>query len=41
MRRVTSRMGSHLGAVRPIGRRWKYPLSAMHAQRYVDTRLVL
>lgn len=40
-REVTRRMGSHLGAIRPIGRRWKYPLSAMHAQRYVDTRLVL
>ncbi len=33
--------GPHLGAIRPVGRRWNYPLSAMHAQRYVDTRLVL
>ena len=40
-REVTRRLGTHLGAVRPIGRRWRYPLSAMHAQRYVDTRLVL
>ncbi|MDT7950649.1 MAG: UbiH/UbiF/VisC/COQ6 family ubiquinone biosynthesis hydroxylase [Acetobacteraceae bacterium] len=40
-REVTRRLGSHLGAVRPVGRRWCYPLSAMHAQRYVDTRLVL
>jgi len=40
-REVARRLGSHLGAVRPIGRRWIYPLSAMHAQRYVDTRLAL
>ncbi len=40
-REVARRLGSHLGAVRPVGRRWRYPLSAMHAQRYVDTRLVL
>ncbi len=38
---VARRLGGHLGAVRPIGRRWIYPLSAMHAQRYVDTRLAL
>ena len=40
-REVTRRMGSHLGAIRPIGRRWQYKLSAMFAQRYVDQRLVL
>ncbi len=40
-REVARRLGGHLGAVRPIGRRWIYPLSAMHAQRYVDTRLAL
>ncbi len=40
-REVVRRLGGHLGAVRPIGRRWIYPLSAMHAQRYVDTRLAL
>ncbi len=40
-REVHRRLGDHLGAVRPIGRRWLYPLSALHAQRYVDTRLVL
>ena len=28
-------------AVRPIGRRWNYPLSAMLAHRYTDTRLAL
>jgi len=40
-REVARRLGDHLGAVRPIGRRWIYPLSAMHAHRYVDTRLAL
>ena len=40
-REIARRMGTHLGAVRPVGRRWIYPLSAMHAQRYVDTRLAL
>lgn len=40
-REVGRRLGTHLGAIRPIGRRWIYPLSAMHAQRYVDTRLAL
>ena len=29
------------GAVRTVGRRWSYPLSAMLAHRYVDTRLAL
>ena len=40
-REVTRRLGSHLGAVRPIGRRWSYPLSAMHAHRYTAERLAL
>ena len=40
-REVARRLGPHLGWVRPIGRRWCYPLSAMHAQRYVDLRLAL
>ena len=40
-REIARRMGSHLGAIRPIGRRWQYKLSAMFAERYVDTRLVL
>ena len=40
-REIARRLGDHLGAVRPIGRRWIYKLSAMHAQRYVDTRLAL
>jgi 2-octaprenyl-6-methoxyphenol hydroxylase len=40
-REIARRLGGHLGAVRPIGRRWLYPLGALHAQRYVDTRLAL
>ena len=40
-RELARRLGGHLGAVRLIGRRWSYPLSAMHAHRYVDTRLAL
>ncbi len=40
-REVQRRLGDHLGAIRPIGRRWLYPLGALHAHRYVDTRLVL
>lgn len=40
-REIARRLGPHLGPVRPIGRRWHYPLSAMHAHRYVDTRLAL
>lgn len=40
-REIRRRMGDYLGAVRPIGRRWAYPLSAMLVQRYTDTRLAL
>ncbi|MBV9654994.1 MAG: UbiH/UbiF/VisC/COQ6 family ubiquinone biosynthesis hydroxylase [Acetobacteraceae bacterium] len=40
-REIARRLGPHLGAVRVIGRRWHYGLSAMHAHRYHDTRLVL
>ena len=40
-REVARRLGPHLGAIRPVGRRWIYPLSALHAQRYIDNRLVL
>ncbi len=40
-REIARRLGNHLGAVRPIGRRWLYPLGAMHAERYVDQRLAL
>jgi 2-octaprenyl-6-methoxyphenol hydroxylase len=38
---VARRLGPHLGAVTLIGKRWTYPLSAMHAARYTDTRLAL
>ena len=40
-REIERRLGGYLGAVRPVGRRWIYPLSAMHAHRYFDTRLAL
>jgi 2-octaprenyl-6-methoxyphenol hydroxylase len=40
-REIGRRLGTHLGTVRPIGRRWSYPLAAMLAHRYVDTRLAL
>ena len=35
------RFGDHLGAVHPIGPRWSYPLNLVHAERYVEQRLVL
>ena len=38
---IARRLGNHLGAVRVVGRRWNYPLGALHAHRYFDTRLVL
>jgi 2-octaprenyl-6-methoxyphenol hydroxylase len=38
---IQRRLGDHLGAVRPIGRRWSYPLGAMFAHRTIDTRLAL
>ena len=40
-REIRRRLGDYLGEVRPVGRRWRYPLSAMLAHRYVDTRLAL
>ena len=40
-REVARRLGPHLGAIRLVGRRWMYPLSALHAHRYTDTRLAL
>ncbi|MEJ0019196.1 MAG: UbiH/UbiF/VisC/COQ6 family ubiquinone biosynthesis hydroxylase [Acetobacteraceae bacterium] len=40
-REIARRLGDHLGAVRVVGRRWSYPLGALHAHRYFDTRLVL
>ncbi len=38
---VARRLGDHLGAIRTVGRRWSYRLGALHAHRYVDTRLAL
>ncbi|WP_284257456.1 UbiH/UbiF/VisC/COQ6 family ubiquinone biosynthesis hydroxylase [Acidocella aquatica] len=38
---VRKRLGEHLGEVTLAGRRWTYPLSAMYAARYYDTRLAL
>ena len=35
------RFGDHLGHAEPVGPRWSYPLSLVHAERYIDTRLVL
>jgi 2-octaprenyl-6-methoxyphenol hydroxylase len=40
-REAGRRLGPHLGAIRAVGRRWSYPISAMVAHRYVDTRLAL
>ncbi len=38
---LARRFGGHLGQVGPIGPRWSHPLGLMHAERYIDTRLVL
>jgi len=35
------RLGGHLGAIRPVGRRWIYPLSAMYVHRMVAERLAV
>ena len=40
-REITRRLGGHLGALRPVGRRWRYRLGALHAHRYTAERLVL
>ena len=40
-REIARRLGSHLGQVRPVGRRWIYKLGALHAHRYTAERLVL
>lgn len=40
-RQLQARLGDHLGRVAPIGRRWSYPLTAMHAARYTDERMAL
>ena len=38
---VALRLGDHLGAVRPVGQRWIYPLSAMYVHRVVADRLAV
>jgi 2-octaprenyl-6-methoxyphenol hydroxylase len=40
-REVGRRLGTHLGVVLAVGRRWSYPLSAMIAHRYISARLAL
>lgn len=40
-RELARRLGGHLGAVRLLGRRWSYPLGALHAHRYFAQRLAL
>ncbi len=40
-RELQRRLGSHLGAVRPVGRRWTYALGALHAHSYAAERLAL
>lgn len=40
-RELERRFGGSLGKFRQIGGRWCYPLSLLHAERYVDRRLVL
>ncbi|MFQ6017820.1 MAG: FAD-dependent monooxygenase, partial [Kiloniellaceae bacterium] len=40
-RELERRFGDSLGGLELIGGRWAYPLALMHAERYVDRRLVL
>lgn len=40
-RELQRRFGDHLGAVAVRGLRWSYPLSVLHAHRYIATRLAL
>lgn len=40
-RELRRRLGDRLGVIQPIGRRWHYPLTAMHAARYVAGRMAL
>jgi 2-octaprenyl-6-methoxyphenol hydroxylase len=35
------RFGDFLGSVEPVGPRWWYPLGLVHAERYIDERMVL
>jgi len=38
---IAVRLGDHLGAIRVVGRRWVYPLSAMYVHRLVGERLAV
>ncbi len=38
---MAARFGDFLGRLEVVGRRWHYPLSLLHAERYVDCRLAL
>ncbi|MDH3593500.1 MAG: UbiH/UbiF/VisC/COQ6 family ubiquinone biosynthesis hydroxylase [Rhodospirillales bacterium] len=38
---IARRFGDSLGRLEAIGGRWSYPLSLLHAERYVDRRLAL
>jgi 2-octaprenyl-6-methoxyphenol hydroxylase len=40
-RELKRRLGDWLGEIEPIGRRWSYPLTALHATRYVAERMAL
>ncbi len=40
-REIAKRLGDHLGWVRPVGRRWIYPLSAMYVHRTIAERLAV
>jgi 2-octaprenyl-6-methoxyphenol hydroxylase len=35
------RFGDYLGHVEPVGPRWSFPLGLVHAERYIDERMVL
>lgn len=41
MAELSARLGDHLGAIRPVGLRWMYPLSAMYVHRMVAERLAV
>ena len=38
---VARRLGTHLGSIRLVGRRWLYPLSALYVHRIIAERLAL
>lgn len=38
---ITERVGEYLGTIRTVGSRFTYPLSLLHANSYVGTRLAL